>query len=66
MRTFNSIGKGTCLICGTGKKGKVMLVIIDGTQDGNIAEAKPIHVGCIDRLRVNREMGVIYMKIGKP
>ena len=49
MRFFdkmNSSNGEVCPICGTAKDGKVLLVPIPGTEDGNISEAKQIHADC--------------------
>lgn len=62
MRTFDSIGSGTCIICKTNNPGKVTLIGIDGTADGNIEEAAVIHVDCID-LRLYSSKEFIYQKI---
>ena len=65
MRTFNSIGEGKCIICGTNKKGKCFLAGIDDTRKGNIEEGAPIHVGCLDRMRFNKKLNIIYIKLAQ-
>jgi RNA polymerase subunit RPABC4/transcription elongation factor Spt4 len=37
-----------CPICKTNEDDETVLVIIDGTQEGNIAQAKQFHLKCID------------------
>ena len=63
MRTFKSIGKGKCLICGTSKAGECFLAPQDGTSDGNIEEAQPIHLECVTGLRYNKELNMLYYKM---
>ena len=65
MRTFESIGAGKCLICGTNKKGKCFLAEKDGTSDGSISEAVPVHVDCLDGIHYSAQLGVLYMGVGK-
>ena len=49
MRTFEHFPeKETCVVCGTNKDAECVLITKDGTQDGHIAEAIPVHVECID------------------
>jgi len=50
MRVFDTYNKtmgDVCPICGTNDEGKVVLVGIDGTQEGNNIEARQYHVSCI-------------------
>ena len=63
MRTFESIGEGKCLVCGTNKTGKCFLAPKDGTSDGSIEEAVPVHVECLDKIRYSKDIGVLYMNI---
>jgi len=37
-----------CPICGTSNSGKCTLIPIGGTQEDGIAEAKPVHIDCLD------------------
>jgi hypothetical protein len=59
-----------CPICETSEPGECFLMPIDGTEDeaGRICQAAPTHVSCgfgpIDRLRYNREHGVVYLRTG--
>ena len=65
MRTFDSIGEGKCLICGTNKKGKCFLAGIDDTSDGSIEEGIPIHTDCLDNVRFNKKLNIIYIKLAQ-
>ena len=60
MRTFESIGEGKCLICGTSKKGKCFLAGKDGTAKDRIEEAVPVHVECLDKIRYSPDVGILY------
>ena len=62
MRTFKHFPEKTkCPICGKKDDKECVLVAIDGTEDGNIAEGKPIHLGCINlRLKRIGDDHVIY------
>lgn len=65
-RTFKHFPeKSTCPGCGTNKDEECFLLPIDGTTDDNIFEAQPAHVECfgIDKLRYNKEHGLVYYKI---
>jgi hypothetical protein len=63
MRIFKSIGVGKCLICGTSKKGKCFLAGMDGTGDGHIEQAKPVHIDCLDHIRYSPEGKILYMRL---
>lgn len=54
-----------CPICGTNDKDYCMLIGIDGTGDGRIEEATPIHVSCLlkNTFRFHKEIGVIYHRV---
>lgn len=57
MRVFNkpNVSNGwKCPICNTNKKKEVVLIIIDGTKEGTIAEAEQVHLECIE-LRLSKE-----------
>ena len=57
------IGK-ECPVCGTNKDGWSALVPIDGTTEGGICEAIPVHTACLSdlsRFRYNREFGFFYI-----
>jgi hypothetical protein len=46
-RTFARFpADSTCPICGTTDEGETVLVPIAGTLDGNISEARPMHMAC--------------------
>ena len=46
-RTFESFPeKMVCPICGTNNDGTTILIPIEGTGDGNIVEAKAMHLSC--------------------
>lgn len=62
MRTFEHFPQDAkCLLCGESGDGECILVGIDGTGDGSIEQAMPIHTGCI-RLRYNENAGVVYQQ----
>lgn len=65
MRTFDSIGTGKCIVCGTSDNGKVILVGKDGTSNDGIEEAAPLHVDCI-RLRYSPNAYALYQAIRQP
>ena len=62
MRIFEHYPpKSDCFLCGENTDKPCVLIEVDGTGDGWIAQAEPVHVDCIiSKLRVNREMGLIY------
>jgi len=65
MRIFekpNLHGNWKCPICGTAKESPVVLIGIDGTENGNIMKAEQIHLDCIE-LSWNKQVGVIYQHI---
>lgn len=67
MRTFkhrNITGKEVCPICNTNKDGETVLIAIDGTQKGNIAQAIQFHLACLE-LSYNKQCGLIYQTIGE-
>lgn len=69
MRVFphmNTTGDEVCPLCKTKEDKPVVLVGIDGTQDGNIMQAIQVHSDCI-KLMI-RDMGdfkFIYQKVPK-
>ncbi len=66
MRTLEHFpSDSTCPICGTKEDSPSMLVPIDGTGDGRIAETQPVHVACIPegRWQYNKHVGVIYISV---
>jgi len=65
-RTFEHFPEeSSCPLCGTNRDEKCFLVPIDGTQEGKNIEAQPTHVKCIteclDSLRYNKQVRVIYI-----
>lgn len=65
MRTFDHFPKDKiCPMCGTGNDEPCALLEIDGTSDGKICEAVPVHVSCVTKgdLRYNREVGIFYKR----
>ena len=52
-----------CFLCGTHRDEPYILIGIDGTGDGKIEEATPIHLKCMmdnKNWRVRKDMGIIY------
>ena len=65
MRTFkhgNWSHKDKCLICGKAGDGEVVLIGIDGTEDGGNMRAAQVHVDCIE-LRFNADHKLLYQRI---
>ena len=52
-----------CPICRTSDDGECVLVQIDGTGDGKIAEAAPMHMSCAVASNFNKVVGVIYRRV---
>ena len=68
MRTFDHFPENAvCPVCGTSEDKKCVLIAIQGTQEGNISEAAPVHADCIDpaNMLFNKEVGVIYIRASK-
>lgn len=62
-RTFDHFPEDIpCPVCGTTDDGKTVLVPIDGTQNGNIYEAQPIHLACCVPTNYSREHGLLYRR----
>lgn len=60
MRTFEHFPENfKCLLCGTNEDKPCVLVGVNGTQEGNIEQALPVHVDCIN-LRYYRENNIVY------
>ena len=58
-----------CPICNSNHDSECWLMIIDGTEDGGIAQAQPVHVDCtgkyfIGRMRYNKAHGIVYCFVG--
>jgi hypothetical protein len=65
MRIFKEFNRSSdCIICHTKKKGKAVLLGLDGTREDNIEEALQIHLDClklrIDKDKNNPKQGLIY------
>ena len=57
MKSFDHFNQSTaCPICGLSDEGMSVLIPIDGTGDGRIAECLQVHLDCID-IRAMRENG---------
>lgn len=54
-----------CPVCGTNDDGETVLVQIDGTSDGHIAEAKCLHSVCAIADHYDAETGHLYRWIWK-
>ena len=50
-----------CVVCNTKKEGKVVLIPIAGTKDGNIVEATQVHLECLGNLIYYPEHNVIAL-----
>ena len=60
LRTFKYFPKeDKCPICGTNEDKECFLIPITGTQEGNLAEAKAFHTGCLE-LMYDSEEKIIY------
>ena len=67
MKTFEHFPEIlVCPICKTSHDSPATLVPVDGTQDGNIEEAIPVHVKCIENLsfRFIDTKDILYTRIG--
>ncbi len=63
LRQFKGFPKNDkCRVCKTNEDKPCILVGIDGTSDGRIEEAIPIHVDCV-RLRYNSNLNVLYQDL---
>ena len=62
MRVFEHFPEeSSCFLCGTNQDSPCVLVGVDGTGDGRIEEAEPLHIECLQtKLRINRGIGLIY------
>lgn len=55
-----------CPLCGTSEDVPCILIGMDGTIEGDIEKAMPVHVRCMAdhrKWRINRNVGVIYAKM---
>jgi len=63
-RTFKSFPEDMkCPVCGTNEDMECILIEIDGTSDGKICEAKPVHLWCAIAKRFSKEHQVLYTKL---
>jgi len=66
LRFFEHCPPGSsCFLCGKNTDTPCVLIGVDGTSDGSIEEAQPIHLRCLmdsKNWRINRGMAVIYGK----
>jgi hypothetical protein len=63
LRTFEHFPTDKkCIVCGDSDDGRCVLISIDGTGDGHIAEAEPVHLGCAIATNYSRDVGVIYRR----
>ena len=64
MRTFEHFPEESlCPLCNTNEDKECVLLPIDGTEEDNICQAKPVHCSCIasfSKYRVNEDQGIIY------
>ncbi len=64
IRQFEHFPKeDVCVVCGDNRDAPCVLVVIDGTEEGNIAQAKPVHVSCAVATNFNKDLGVLYRAI---
>lgn len=52
-----------CPVCLTNRDGETVLLEVDGTDDGNVCEARPVHLWCAVANRVNDEIGLLYRRL---
>jgi len=56
-----------CFLCDKSTDAPCVLVPVDGTGDGMIIEALPIHTAClIEGMRVNFGLGIVYRRSAVP
>ena len=63
MRTFKEFpSEQKCILCGTTENKECVLIPIDNTDDGNVCEAKPIHVKCLisGQYQFDKEYKILY------
>ena len=72
MRTFKHFPDSKrCVLCGKSHDTECVLLPIDGTADGGLEEATPVHVECLVRgwFRFNPmdgSVGVVYGYVNTP
>ena len=65
-RTFDKFPLNeTCPVCGTNEQGECVLIPVDGTEDGSVCEAVPVHRDCINAsvCRIDSSRTVIYIEV---
>lgn len=66
MRTFEHFPQESkCPLCGESTDKPCTLIGIDGTSDGSIEKAIPVHVECLHEAeyRINQKVGIIYTRV---
>ena len=61
---MNTSGKEVCPICKTKEDKEVVLIGIDGTEDGGNMRAIQVHLDCLN-LRYSKENNLFYQKVPK-
>lgn len=59
---FDGKNSKPCVVCNTKKEGKVVLIPIAGTQEGNIVEATQVHLECLGNLIYYPEHNIIALE----
>jgi hypothetical protein len=62
FKNRNLSGNDTCPICKTSKNGETVLIAIEGTQKGNIAQGMQFHLECLN-LQWNKQHNIIYQQL---
>lgn len=66
-RTFTHFPEDkSCPLCGDNRDLECTLIQIQGTEEGRICQAMPVHVACLADPKywlVNKEVGVVYARI---
>jgi hypothetical protein len=63
LRTFEDFpADHKCIVCGTNEDDRCVLITIDGTSDGRIAEEVPVHLACAVSTNCNNHAGIIYRR----
>ena len=52
-----------CPVCNTSQDGECVLLEIDGTGDGKICEAQPVHLWCAVAKRYHQESRILYTRV---
>lgn len=65
MRIFDhpNMSNFVCFACGLSDDKPIVLIGINGTENGHILEAEQVHVDCMDNLRIYKDVGIIAMRI---